>query len=65
MISTWKGSQSARQEERRGEVSTTTTCHRQTDDTSTGLLAGDLAVITPHTQKHTFMHTHTLLTVRQ
>lgn len=55
-----------RGEDRKGEekmkVSTTTTCHRQTDDTSTGLCAGDLAVITPHTHKHKSMHAHTLLT---
>lgn len=47
------------------KVSTTTTCHRQADDTSTGLCAGGLAVITPHTHKHKSMHAHTLLTGRQ
>lgn len=52
-----------RPEERRGEERgkvSTTACHRQTDDTSTGLHAGDLAVITPHTHTHTnsCMHTH-------
>ena len=50
-----------RPEERRGEERgkvSTTACHRQTDDTSTGLHAGDLAVITPHTHTHTHTHTH-------
>lgn len=47
-----------RRGEERGKVSTTA-CHRQTDDTSTGLHAGDLAVITPHTHTRTCTYTHT------
>ena len=47
-----------RRGEERGKVSTTA-CHRQTDDTSTGLHAGDLAVITPHTYAHTHARAHT------
>lgn len=51
--------------EARGKVSTTP-CHRQTDDTSTGLRAEDPAVIITHTNTHIITHTHTytLLTNR-
>lgn len=55
--------------EARGKVSTTP-CHRQTDDTSTGLRAEDPAVIITHANTHIIMrthtntHTHTLLTNR-
>lgn len=44
--------------EARGKVSTTP-CHRQTDDTSTGLHAEDPAVIITHANTHIIMRTHT------
>lgn len=43
---------------KRGKVSTTR-CHRQTDDSSTRLHAGDLAVITPQTYLPASTHAHT------